>query len=434
MKCFFKNETEIRFPFKSNEFIISIIMSKRIYRTCISSICQSGLSISLVKSGIQKSLRRRELVDMQWYVNEMHDMFVSAVTEKEKKAGRAILTNLKNRLLIMMSEEMLFSEVFLYTKIRKMMDDFANDEQNVQILFQICDLMVNSKLCRLASDANAYFGLGGCIVPERNVFEFEREESETDRRNRSFGLLEEIDMSYIISKKDSEKVLDIAQQFYSHLKNKNPECIYWAILLHNVDKNEEGFGCKRRFNRMNPVYIIWSILDEFSKMKKTFYMMVCVRHLLFEYFADRPEKKLFLINAIFIVLYRDVIDWKYTDENTNYQNYQLRKDGAFEPKPYVYDMHTVEGRKMGKNIIDFAEEGSVVVSEDLEFYQEKWREYYLEIKYKEEKVVKEKKEKVVKEKVVKEKKEKVVKEKVVKEKKEKVAKEKKVRVVKENVV
>ena len=47
---------------------------------------------------------------------------------------------------------------------------------------------------------------------------------------------------------------------------------------------------------------------------------------------------------------------------------------------YCIDMHTSQGRKMGKNKADFAKEGCVVVDEDKEFYVKEWRDYYIQEK------------------------------------------------------
>ena len=54
--------------------------------------------------------------------------------------------------------------------------------------------------------------------------------------------------------------------------------------------------------------------------------------------------------------------------------FQNRKKLVFDS--YVIDMHTSLGRKMGKNAINFMEEGSFVKDEDQEFLEKEWRETY----------------------------------------------------------
>ncbi len=56
----------------------------------------TGISTGVLKSGFQKSLRRRELGDMIWYMEELYLFSVLGKNEKEIKTGNAILTNLVN--------------------------------------------------------------------------------------------------------------------------------------------------------------------------------------------------------------------------------------------------------------------------------------------------------------------------------------------------
>ena len=52
------------------------------FRTCFSSICESGYKIDLVKSGMQKYLRRREAQKMKWCVTKIYK-FKFGKNEKE---------------------------------------------------------------------------------------------------------------------------------------------------------------------------------------------------------------------------------------------------------------------------------------------------------------------------------------------------------------
>lgn len=60
------------------------------YRTCFSSICNSGYSIGLIKSGLQKYLRRREVEKMKWCGKEMYMFKFGWEDENEKKIGGGI--------------------------------------------------------------------------------------------------------------------------------------------------------------------------------------------------------------------------------------------------------------------------------------------------------------------------------------------------------
>ena len=72
------------------------------FRTCFSSMSYNGYKLDILKSGIQKYLRRREFDKMIWCVAEIYLFQVLQKTEQDKKATKGIITNLINRLIVMM--------------------------------------------------------------------------------------------------------------------------------------------------------------------------------------------------------------------------------------------------------------------------------------------------------------------------------------------
>ena len=84
------------------------------WRTCFSSISYAGYKLDILKSALQKYLRRREYDKMMWCCSEIYMFHSRATTDKEKQAAKGIISNMLNRLIIMMDEEMLFAEVGKY--------------------------------------------------------------------------------------------------------------------------------------------------------------------------------------------------------------------------------------------------------------------------------------------------------------------------------
>ena len=84
--------------------------SKLAYRTCFSSLSYYGHKLDILKSGLQKYMRRREEDKMLWCLAEIYLFKVYARTDQEKKATRGIITNLINRIIVMLDEELLFIE------------------------------------------------------------------------------------------------------------------------------------------------------------------------------------------------------------------------------------------------------------------------------------------------------------------------------------
>ena len=125
-----------------------ISMSSKIaFRTCFSSISHYGYKLDILKSGVQKYLRRREFDKMIWCIAEIYLFQVLSKTEKDKKATKGIITNLLNRLIIMLDEELLFAECEKYLLIRKYMEEFESKDRNdFMCLYKICKIMIGARM------------------------------------------------------------------------------------------------------------------------------------------------------------------------------------------------------------------------------------------------------------------------------------------------
>ena len=58
------------------------------WRTCFSSISYYGYKLDILKSGLQKYLRRREETKMLWCLGEIYLFHVFAKTQQEKRCAR----------------------------------------------------------------------------------------------------------------------------------------------------------------------------------------------------------------------------------------------------------------------------------------------------------------------------------------------------------
>ena len=89
------------------------------FRTPLNSEGFSGYAVDLSKSGVEKALRHREVNNMVWCMEELFLFGVLGKTPTEEKTGQAIVSNLINRLIVMMDEQMLFMQVERYLLIKK---------------------------------------------------------------------------------------------------------------------------------------------------------------------------------------------------------------------------------------------------------------------------------------------------------------------------
>lgn len=309
------------------------------WRTCFSSISQSGYKLDILKSALQKYLRRRETDKMLWCLSEIYLFKKLASTDIERKACKGIISNMLNRLIIMMDEEMLFAEVGKYVKCMEWIEAFEKSDRNdFKLLVKICKTMIGARMLRLNSDIYSYWWKAKSVNANANV--------------------------------------NAMECFIDAFENGSNECYYWAfVLFHSEEKG------KSRFRRKDAVYEIWEYL--FEKVKTDETLRVCLEMKLNQFFVkNRSERHIWLSSAISIVLHKENIDRKEWDiEVTDKDVAELFRDRKrLKIDDYAIDMHCSAGRQLGKEHADFALIGCMVVGEDKEYYNEEWRALYRDLK------------------------------------------------------
>ena len=328
--------------------------SKLAYRTCFSSLSYYGHKLDILKSGLQKYLRRREEEKMLWCLGEIYLFKVYANSEQEKRATRGIITNLINRIIVMLDEELLFIEWDKYLIIYNLIEKFEKEERNDFVsLIKICKILCNSRLLRRNSDINAYFNFGMRKADSKKPEILEEMEEGEDVDNWHF------------------------RNFKAYFEKGDRNCFYWMYKIY-IARRE---GDKRRFKRKENIYMVWEFLLNIGFGNPL--LIKCLTYRLKEFFnKSKKERGIFLTSAIDLCLEKNNITWSAdalkNEPDVNVEDvenlFQNRKKLVFDS--YVIDMHTSLGRKMGKNAINFMEEGSFVKDEDQEFLEKEWRETY----------------------------------------------------------
>ena len=367
------------------------------FRTCFSSRSFNGYKLDILKSAVQKYLRRREFHKMVWCVGEIYLFQVYAESDTEKRATKGIISNLINRLIIMLDEEMLFAECEKYLLVRRYMEDFEkSNRENFECLFKICDIMCGARMIRRNSDIRGYWS----------------------HRNKALKIDDGDGTDKYYFKK-----------FKENFEENKSECFIWMFKI--FYKGAEGEVV--RYRRKENIYMIWEYLFSRRNIKENDLLRRCLEYRLKEFYKkNRGERFIFLTAAIDIAMYKgkDVKnDWfdnskrvkfdinnlvKAEDDkfaNVNITESVYENWGKMEIDDYAIDMHTSAGRKMGKNKVDFIASGAVVVDEDEEYFVKEWRDCYnyakkasfvaaltLRIKKQEKKAKKNKKVKVAQEK------------------------------------
>ena len=322
--------------------------------------CKSffGYKLDVIKSGIQKYLRRRELEKMIWNVVEM-DLF----SRLEDKSAIGIRSNLMNRLIVMLDEELCFCDWVSFLKCSRLLEEWnKNGRKDQKNLIVICKILVKSEMLRLASDVNGYYRKGVKGKFEKGS----------------------VDISKYVKRGDSEEIVKLFSKFVELFEEGNEDFFYYSQEIYNRKENgrmRKFFGKRKR----GAEYIIWEYL--FDKCEDNEFLEECLKRRLEAFYArSRKERNIFLINALLLVFNKETIDWssekleerdeisEISDEEV-WKYYNEREKLFYDD--YVIDMHTSIGRKRGKGKKDFALEGCVVVDENKEWFVQKYREKYI---------------------------------------------------------
>jgi hypothetical protein len=323
------------------------------YRTCFSSISQNGYKLDILKSGMQKYLRRKQFGDMVWCAYEIYKFELYACTEKQQKACNAIITNLINRIIVMMDEELLFAETERYIVLREMIEKFQeNRKSSGETLILMCKCLVEGRISRRNSDLRSWWS-------HRII-------------NEDYGL---DDTVYF-------------ERFVECFERKDDECFKWMFKIFKGEKK----GDTVRYRRKDNIYMVWEYLFDTNVVKANSVYKKVMDYKLNEFFKlGRGERFMFLCSCIDMAMKCSTPEDKSREILSNLRELYvhgrwidsdlLKKCNEYiQIDDYCIDMHTSQGRKMGKNKADFAKEGCVVVDEDKEFYVREWRDYYIQEK------------------------------------------------------
>ena len=312
----------------------------------------------------KKYLRRREKEKMMWCLVEL-DLF-SLLGSKSK----SIRTNLKNRIIVMCFEELCFAEWDKLLIIKRKIDEWENGgREDRKLLVDIMNILINSELLRLNSDVNSYFGVGVRKYGYEEVKDIEANLDLVDKYRK---------------KDDDMSVLEDMSKFIKLFNEDDDMMFYWVYEILYKDDVKGGL----RYRRKGCEYIIWDFL--YDKCGDNELLKECLDFGLREYFKkDRKERKIFLLNSIFLVKNMDNFDWdgkklenKELEVSNEYVDilYNIEERERLFFDDYVIDMHTREGRRKGKDKLEFMKEGSKIINENKEWYVDKYRKGYNKMK------------------------------------------------------
>jgi len=322
-----------------------------------------GYRLDVLKSALQKYLRRKELKKMEWVMTELY-MFRFADSR-----AMGVLSNVLNRVKIFNDEEMCFVDWNRYLKVHELIEEFEkNDKVGLNILLKICKILVDCKMLRLNSDIKCYYIL--CV----DKYGLKLKDAEVNEGK----------VLRYVKEGDDKECLDLFGKFIDLFEKGSEDCCYYALKL--IEKEEKNkVKCGRRIRRTGPSYMVWDYLLSKCKNKNNKDFINVMEYRLKEYHKKRGERPIFMTASIYMALYYNDIDW---NEEIDYSKYDvsdqdvinmLNERVKLDIDDYCIDMHCSEGRKKGKNKRDFVLEGSLVVDEYSKYSKPEWREFYIKL-------------------------------------------------------
>jgi hypothetical protein len=314
----------------------------------------NGISLSVLKSALQKYIRRRELDKGLTVVG-----YLSAFDENTPE-GKRIRTNITNRFIVCVSEEVSICEPYLPEYMLHLYKEWmacrTDIEKSTGVWVQMFTILCKSRKCRLISDYKSVYDLHPS--PDKNSVLYRT-------------LLQECGLTEVVHY-DLKGVTDV----------KRIEEIVRKLLKAKDEKSFAVLGFI--FPPANgKTDHLWQMIAN-SCSSGTCRIQIDA----LQYFYKKmthAERPIYMYHAILICLKEKELDYSVPHYRRDIEIVSVEDvralaeahDGVFDG--YVLDRHT--NRNYGKkNSATFATEGAFVVDEDTRFLKPEYRDFYIKLR------------------------------------------------------
>ena len=320
----------------------------------------SGYSIDIVKSALQKYIRRNIIIKALYAGFELYRMV-------EVDKGIAVQTNCYNRLAIIACEDIGPANLPLIIKVVELVLDKNRDPATLATMIQ---LMCNSEKTRIMSHLNRTYATTEGKTYARKIG-FHVDDTITEEDSQYILPLIQSGSKYW-KEGDPTDIRYLAEMFLLRLQQKSFMAIDWLGRYREAVKNIKVVSRKRR---TDPIVIIWEMLSTILPSK--------VHDILSRAYFKMSEKGPFLMTAVVAALYSTpyqeiyiasiINTWK--DHPTLLQ--LLNGEYEFQVDEYVIDKHTVEGKSKGASRDKFVKEGTQVIPQSELYYIKQFEDIYI---------------------------------------------------------
>lgn len=366
------------------------------------SLTWSGKSIDVMKSVLQKGIRRRLINTALIAAIELYRM--------NEVGGRCIQSNMFNRLAVITVEDIGIANLHL---VQFALGVLIKDERHLAQLTSLVKLLAQSQKTRLASHLWTVYTNGkasqvanqrGLVVDLICPSQLDTQFIQTATQLAINYLRQEHLVgkgSGIFMEGDPTECQPLAEMFYLRLCEKNPNALGWARIYLESSQSSK-LKVKRRSGRTKPDIILWEMMKlrarQLSLSAKIINLIETLQEGYFTYSENRP----FLVLGVMLFLYpldqledphlqansvKELCiesisqypqeDFKDADESIIY-GLQSLMSGRYQliVEDYMIDKHTKEGKQAGSNRQKFVIEGAKVIPQHPQYYNHLLAEIY----------------------------------------------------------
>ena len=313
------------------------------------SITYSGYKIDIMKSGLQKYIRRGDVMKALECGFELYRMIEVDL--------RPINSNMYNRLAVISAEDIGPSDINIVLRVLvNVIED--NNNRSYSVLASMIQGLCTSKKTRVLSHLNRTYNPAG----------------EAARNKYNIKIVSNKTITWQSKKEDPPGLDELGSEFNNALSESRLDAFYWYYQLRNkLMEDDKYLKGSRRFNRKGADMIIWEILEKHTDK--------VVFPILLKAYNTFTEKNVFLSLCIFVsvkkltgIVFNLDVNVKSWDKHYLIPDLLLGRYTLIID-PWVIDKHTSDGRQQGKNRDDFVKEGSLVIPEDETYMTEEYRVY-----------------------------------------------------------
>ena len=336
-------------------------MNNMVVHTCFNNKSYFGFKASALKSGICKYMRRSKRVKFMWCVSEM---LLFNFHEK----GGGLVTNLINRLKILLMEEMSVSEISrIILGIKKLNEFEKSGRKDMERIIEFCKIVIDSKKTRSASYINWWwrthpeeYKLNDVVIDKVKKYE---------------------------KKGDNEELLKLGELLIKFVEDRD-ERIF--DIFNKMVKIEKG---GRRYRRTDGLYLYMEIIED-HYVTNDYYRMI------FDFALEMINRKN-MKERLYFGVWMGMLMWNKTKEmhddvhianamRVNDQGTSSKGllDYFIEREKIVLDDYVIKDYHVNKKytLEKFSKVGAWVKNEDMSLLGEekflKYKKNYIEYKEK----------------------------------------------------